>query len=260
MSRILFLIPHPDDEIVAAGITAVREREAGNEIFGLYLTSGVPSAEMMWRWDRKRRAARVAQRRTEAVEAAKIMGITPVGFSDWPSRMLKSHLREAHQWISRTLEERDIDIVWVSAWEGGHQDHDVANFLASVTHGGRPVVEFAEYNYGGGQTQWQRFAVTNGTEAIMRLTPQEAMIKRQLLTVYRSEGPNLAGVRVDVESRRRLPVYDYSRPPHEGRLGRDAFRWVGRFLLHPRVDLEPSGNIYRALSAYRFEDGVPSGI
>ena len=188
------------------------------EFFALYLTSGVPGAEKMWRWDRPRRDAKVARRRAEAVKTASILGMEPVGFSDWPSRTLKSHLGEALDWINGTIGAHAIDALWVSAWEGGHQDHDVANFLAAHAADGKPVTEFAEYNRGGGRQQWQCFAAPNGGETVLRLRPKEAMEKRRLLAIYRSEGANLALVRCDVESARPLPAHDYSRPPHEGKL------------------------------------------
>jgi N-acetylglucosamine malate deacetylase 1 len=256
VSRILLLVPHPDDEVVAAAATIGRARAAGDEFFGLYLTSGVPAPEALWRWDKPRRAARVARRRDEAMAAAAILGIVPVGFSDWPSRTLKSHLDEALRRIEEAIEREAIDTLWVSAWEGGHQDHDAANFLAAHVGAGRPVVEFAEYNAGGGRARRQRFAMPNGSETVVELTPAEAMLKRRLLALYRSERANLGGVRVDVESRRPLPRYDYGRPPHDGRLSRETFQWVGRLVRHPRVDHEPSRLVYQKLRAFR--DGLQS--
>ena len=41
--RILILAPHPDDEIVACGIAALRARAAGARVFVLYLTTGIPA-------------------------------------------------------------------------------------------------------------------------------------------------------------------------------------------------------------------------
>src|SRR5690349_16650698 len=46
--RILVLAPHPDDEIVACGIAALRARAAGARVFVLYLTTGVPAREALW--------------------------------------------------------------------------------------------------------------------------------------------------------------------------------------------------------------------
>jgi N-acetylglucosamine malate deacetylase 1 len=251
MARILLLIPHPDDEVVGAAATIVRCRGAGDQFFGIYLTDGIPGGEQLWSWDRPRRAARARRRREEARAAARMLGIKAVAFCDWPSRTLKAHLNEATERIAAVLAEHAIDAIWVSAWEGGHQDHDVANFLAARVRGGRPVTEFAEYNQGLGRLCWNRFAKPNGTEAELRLTAAETAAKRRLLALYRSERANLALARVQVESRRPLPVYDYGRPPHAGTLLRERFHWVGCLLRHPRVDFEPSEAIYPALGRQR---------
>ena len=48
--RALVLAPHPDDEIVACGITALRARQAGIRVLVLYLTTGVPAPEALWPW------------------------------------------------------------------------------------------------------------------------------------------------------------------------------------------------------------------
>jgi LmbE family N-acetylglucosaminyl deacetylase len=250
MTRILLLIPHPDDEVVGAATMIARHRAAGDQFFGLYLTSGVPAPDQLWRWDRKGRAARVRRRRDEARAAAAMLGIEPVGFSDWPSRTLKSHLAPAAAWIERLLAEHAIAALWVAAWEGGHQDHDAANFLAAQTAKGRPVREFAEYNSGGGMARWNRFAATNGSETVLQLTSEEIRSKRRLLAVYRSEKHNLAGAKLGTESHRPLPGHDYRRPPHDGKLWREAYHWVGRLVRHPRVDFEPSRDIYAVLQGF----------
>lgn len=250
MARILLLIPHPDDEVVGAAATITRCRGAGDRFFGVYLTDGIPAREHLWSWDRPRRAAWARRRGGEAQTAARMLGIKPVAFCDWPSRTLKTHLNEATTRVAAVLVEHAIDAIWVSAWEGGHQDHDVANFLAARVCGGRPVIEFAEYNRGGGALRWNRFAVPNGSESELRLTAQETKAKRRLLALYRSERANLALARVGVESWRPLPVYDYGRAPHAGTLLRERFQWVGRLVRHPRVDFEPSQTIYGALGRH----------
>ncbi len=250
MARILLLIPHPDDEVVGAAASIARRRKAGDQFFGLYLTDGIPAAAQLWRWERWRRGARAQRRRDEARAAAALLGIVPLDFLGWPSRTLKSHVDDAAALVAGILERRAIDAIWVPAWEGGHQDHDVANFLAARVAGGRPVIEFAEYNRGGGAVRWNRFAIANGSETELRLSPEEIAAKRRLLTLYRSERSNLAPVRVAVESQRPLPAHDYGRAPHDGPLLRERFHWVGRLFRHPRVDFEPSQAIYDTLRRY----------
>ncbi len=250
MFRILFLIPHPDDETVAAATFIRRLPPGAHRIFGLYLTSGVPLGEHLWWWQRSNLEARLALRREEARGAASALGIEPVGFSDWPSRGLKDHLDEAVAWIRSVLDGYAIDTIWVPAWKGGHQDHDVANFLAHQVADQRPVTEFAEYNLGGGVPRWHRFAEPNGEETIIALTPEEAAWKRGVLRLYRSERSGLRQVRYETESARPLPRYDYGRPPHAGLLSREKIYSFSRRFVRSRVDLEPAAEMHRKLSAY----------
>lgn len=247
--RPLVLIPHPDDEVVGCAIAIARARAAGAEISGLYLTTGVPARERVWPWRRSGYPALVERRREEAKRAAAALGLAPAGFLDWPSRTLKSHLDEAMAAISRVLAARAIDEIWTPAWEGGHQDHDVTNFLAARLAGKLPVREFAEYNLSGGRVQSQTFAQPNGTEATLTLTAEEARLKAELLAIYRSERMNLRYVRLRQESLRPLASYDYRSPPHPGRLFCERFQWVP--VRHPSVDFEPSAAMRAALADWR---------
>ena len=181
---------------------------------------------------------------------AAALGVEPVGFSDWPSRTLKAHLAEALAWIGQVAAKHAIDTFWVSAWEGGHQDHDTANFLAAKAAAGRPVFEFAEYGLSDGRRRWQSFARASGGETLVRLSPDEARAKRELLATYRSERSTLRAVRVARECFRPLPVHDYSRPPNSGALWRDHFHWVRFIVAHPSIDFEPSAEVYGTLAAF----------
>ena len=248
-ARPLILIPHPDDEVVGCAIAMSRARAAGAEISGLYLTTGIPARERVWPWRRSRYAGLVARRREEAQRAAAVLGISPAGFLDWPSRTLKSHLDEAMAAISRTVAERGIDELWTPAWEGGHQDHDVTNFLAAGFAGRMPIREFAEYNLAGGRVRSQSFAQPNGSEDILVLTAEETRFKADLISIYRSERLNLRYVRLERESLRPLAQYDYRAPAHSGRLFCERFQWVP--LRHPSVDFEPSSTVRARLAAWR---------
>ena len=232
--RVLILIPHPDDEVVGCAIAARRARAEGATLWGLYLTTGIPSRDQLWPWQRRGYERRVERRRREAIIAAKTIGISPVRFQDWPSRTLKAHLDEAAALIDAAVRGRSIDEIWTPAWEGAHQDHDAANCLASGLRA--RVVEYAEYNFAGGQVRSQVFAVANGSEQILDLTPAESQFKRELLALYRSERSNLGHIRVEHESLRPLARYDYGAAPHSGPLFWQRFQWVP--FRHPRVDFD----------------------
>jgi N-acetylglucosamine malate deacetylase 1 len=246
--RILILAPHPDDEIVACGIAALRARAAGARVFVLYLTTGVPVPEALWPWQRSGHAARLSRRRAEARVAATLFGLEPIGSLDYPSRQLRHHLDAAAAEIGRAIMEHGAEALWVPAFEGAHQDHDAANALAARFCDVLPVHEFAAYNFAGGAIRSNRFAEPRDGEVTIEATAAEAALKRQALACYESERGNLRHIRAEGESRRPLADYDYGTPPHSGRLFRERFHWVP--FRHPRIDFEPSATVYAEIGRW----------
>src|SRR5579862_308184 len=208
--RILVLAPHPDDEVVACGVAALRARAAGARVFVRYLTSGVPERGEGWLRPPAPYAVRVARRRREALSAAALLGLEPVGFAARPSRHLRSELDAAAAEVGAAIVAYAPEVLWVPAFEGGHQDHDAANALAAALAGAMPVWEFAAYNFVGGRVRANRFAQEHGGEASLVATPAEEAIKRRALACYRSERGNLRHVGAGREACRPLPTYDYT--------------------------------------------------
>ena len=263
--RILILAPHPDDEIVACGIAAMRAAAAGAQVSVLYLTTGVPGAAALWPWQRAGHAARVRRRGAEAREAAALIGIDRVVRSagvppadaagtaavprhEIPSRRLRDHLDDAANAIAAAIDACAAEALWVPAFEGGHQDHDAANAVAASLSCRLPVWEFAAYNFAGGKVGANRFPEPRGGEFTIAATPAEAERKRRALACYASERGNLRHVGAEREVGRPLPAHDYGRPPHGGRLSRERFHWVP--FRHPRIDFAPSAEIYRDIGRW----------
>lgn len=240
MRRILVLAPHPDDEVVGCAVALRRAIAEGAEARVLFLTTGVPAPDVLWPWQRRHHAEMVERRRREAVAAASRLGVAIAGFEDRPTRTLKDDLpaavarvREAASWASE---------VWVPAYEGAHQDHDVANWIAARLD--RPALEFAEYGFAGGVVRSNAFADGSGA---FPLSEEEAAWKRGLLALYASERGNLRHIKVEQEALRPLPRHDYARPPHAGTLFYARFQWVP--FRHPRVDFTRPEEVCRALAA-----------
>jgi LmbE family N-acetylglucosaminyl deacetylase len=240
--RILILAPHPDDEIVACGIAAARARAAGARVFVLYLTTGIPARQALWPWQRSGYAKRLRRRRDEARVATVLVGLEPIGFGDRPSRRLRHHLDEAAAEIERAVAACGAEVLWVPAFEGGHQDHDAANALAAGFCARLPVHEFAAYNFAGGQVRANRFASERGGEHVIEASTEEMALKRRALACYASERGNLRHIDVTHEAWRPLPAHDYGAPPHPGRLFRERFHWVP--FRHPRIDFDASSAVY----------------
>lgn len=254
--RILILIPHPDDEVVACGASIGRARADGAEIFGLFLTSGCIAQELLWPWQRKNHDLIVARRRVEAERAARLLGLKPVGFALRPTRSVIHELKDALDEIREAVVRYDIDQIWTPAYEGGHADHDAINFLASLLQKEVPVLEFAEYNNAGGRVNPNAFPKPSSKDQMIRLTPDERMRKIEALELYASERKNLGYVGLAHESFRPLPAHDYSRPPHAGRLWYARFQWVP--FRHPRIDFTKPSDVCDALLSFARASGLPA--
>ena len=246
--RILLLAPHPDDEAVGCAALISRAQAQGATILVLCLTTGVPAAEQLWRWQRGSYAARVARRRREAAQAAAMLATEAAGFLPWPARRLRWHLDETSAAIARLVAERGIDTLWAPAWEGAHQDHDAANVIAAGFRDRISVWEYAAYTFAGGTVRAQSFVVATGGEDVLRLDAAAAVRKRAVLALYASERGNLRHIGFAQESLRPLPERDYSRLPHPRPLFWERFQWVP--FRHPRVDADPPEVVYDSLAAW----------
>jgi LmbE family N-acetylglucosaminyl deacetylase len=244
----LILAPHPDDEIVACGIAAMRARRERAQLSVVFLTTGVPPREALWPWQRAGYETRVARRRAEAERATALLRLGLGGFSDIPSRRLVRQLDEAAAFVERAIDAAAATELWVTAFEGAHQDHDAANALAASFCDRLPVWEFAAYNFPGGRVRSNRFLDARGGVVELAATRDEARLKREALALYASERGNLRHIRVREEAYRPLPRHDYSAPPHAGTLFRERFHWVP--LRHPRIDFTPSAEIYSVLGEW----------
>ena len=245
MTNILILAPHPDDEVVGFSGLIGRRRAKGGMVAVLNLTDGIPPAEVMWPWERAKRAKRVSRRRAEAMEAARVLGIVSAGFLDIPSRRLKDNLSVAASAMEVAICNFEINELWVPAYEGGHQDHDSASFLASKFAERVRVLEAPLYSFGGGRVRCQEFLDGGEGAEMVELTAEESAFKRQLLALYQSEQGNLSYVGSGRETLRPQKSYDYSRPPHDGRTFYQRFQWVP--FRHPRVDFTTPDEVCRIL-------------
>jgi hypothetical protein len=180
--------------------------------------------------------------------AASMMTLQPADFLDIPSRGLIAHLDGAAAAVERALAETAAERLWVTGFEGAHQDHDAANAVAARFADRVAVWEFAAYNYTGGRVRSNRFPDTRGGVIELNLNDQEQQLKRHALGLYASERGNLAHIQVAMEAYRPLPRHDYAAPPHGGTLFRERFHWVP--FRHPRIDFTPSAEIYAALGRW----------
>ncbi len=214
----------------------------------------MPDRALFWPWQRAGHAAQVATRWREAAAARALLGLEEAGRQDLPTRSLRRRMAGTLDLIVRTLAATGATMLWTPAYEGGHQDHDVANALASRLRSRATVWEFSEYHNAGGRVHAQAFIAENGTETILTLEPAEIARKRAALALYASERANLGYVGSAREAFRPLAAYDYAQAPHPGVLFHARFRYVWG---HPRVDRTPPAAVRRAIAAFMASAPAP---
>jgi len=247
-SRILLLAPHPDDEVAGCCAAIRRARAHGSSVSVLFLTTGVPAPQRLWPWDRARHPARVDRRRQEACQVCAALGAEIADFSPVAARDLKNDLAAARNLIIEQSAACRADTLWVPAYEGGHPDHDLANFIASTLRQDLPVWEYSEYNFYGSRVRSNEFFSPTGKEIELKLSDEERRFKKMLLEMYASERGNLNYLRMEREVFRPLASYDYSRPPHPGTLFYRRFAWAA---FHPRVSHVRPAEVSRAIAEFR---------
>ncbi|MFH0823171.1 MAG: PIG-L family deacetylase [Pseudomonadota bacterium] len=146
-TRYMFLFAHPDDDVFICGtMRALIEAEA--DLTGVWLTSGgfLGGSEA---------------RETELAAAMEVLGLGREGIRllRLPDLGLVSGLEGYADTLAQVMSETRPDVIFVTAFEGGHPDHDAANFMAfeaSARIGIKPrIFEFPLYNGSGPRRHWR---------------------------------------------------------------------------------------------------------
>ena len=232
--RTLVLVAHPDDESVSCG--ALLQRIA--EPIVAIATDGAPRDEFFWGKAGSRRGyARLREQEIyDALALAGVSEIVLLAHNAGPRELFVD--QELHRAIPEAIDELAAmirryrpDGLVTTAYEGGHPDHDVCSFLAAVLgkQYSLPVWEFPLYHRRPPAAMvFQRFLFVSGREedeTVLEIRPEEMRIKRQMLAAYGSQHPFLGEFDSALERFRPQHAYDYSHPPHPGRLNYEAWQW-----------------------------------
>jgi N-acetylglucosamine malate deacetylase 2 len=254
LGRTMVLVAHPDDEAVGCG--GLLQRVA--EPVVVFCTDGAPRDEFFWRkYGARLRYAR--HREDEARRAMAIAGVNEMIFlaANPPSRVgasgqasgelganrlddelfvdqeLCRAIPEAVSVLSTLIQRYRPEALLTMAYEGGHPDHDTCSFITPVLarDHGLPAWEFPLYHRDEREKGvFQQFIPRQGRSVDdsgieLKLTASEVECKREMLAAYESQGAFLAEFSAPTERFRRQATYDYSRPPHAGRLNYEVWGW-----------------------------------
>jgi LmbE family N-acetylglucosaminyl deacetylase len=229
MARVVVIAAHPDDETIGMGATLPRCREA----LLVHVTDGAPrDGRDMRAYGFSTLAAYAAARQRELTAALAAGGALQL-------RRTRLGLPDGEAWRDlAALARRVRDLVrverpaaiFVHPYEGGHPDHDAAAFAAHAAcrmrgDGAPALIEMTSYHRSGAGRATGSFLPGGGAAISLVLSGSEQRRKRAMLDCFATQRAVLAGFATAVERYRAAPRYDFTRPPHPGRLYYEGEAW-----------------------------------
>lgn len=231
LPRALLLFAHPDDEVIAVGARLERFRESRL----ICVTDGAPRDGVDARAKGFGSLAEYAQARCRELQSAlRLSGLVPaqvmhqlncqIADQQAPRRLVELTLA-----LAAELREFQPELVLTHPYEGGHPDHDSCAFAVhTAVHLNAahcPIVEAAFYHAGPNGIETGRFLPGGSAAWIHRLSADEKKNKRERLDCFLSQKETLRSFGIEDERFRLAPEYDFTRPPHPGRLFYESFSW-----------------------------------
>ena len=232
--RFVFVFAHPDDDVFISGIMKMLLIK-GIEILGIWLTSGG------YLGGQKRREGEL----TQAMNALELP-LNCRRMLRLPDLGLIHSTDKAVSMLAEIFTDFKPQNVFVTAFEGGHPDHDAANFIVYEARFRSKtkcqLFEFPLYNGSGPFWTWRwrinSFPPGGEPTVFQKLTPFEIDRKRKMMKLYSSQWmymipARLARSRKDLgkngEPFRKCPDdRDHTVRPHLGKLNYE--RWFNSFM------------------------------
>jgi N-acetylglucosamine malate deacetylase 2 len=230
---VLVVAAHPDDEMVGAGARLGRWKNVGF----LHVTDGAPQDMKDARESGFARCEDYARaRREEFHNALGLLNLSPsVEIAlDFPDQETTTHLPEVAAQLQVTLADLKPDVVVTHPYEGGHPDHDSTAWAVAAAcdrlklegQSGPLVVEMTSYHNGiYGMVAGEFLPAGNTLVVAHELTPAECSFKRRLFACFKTQQRTLRWFPIENESFRIAPRYNFSKPPHDGKLFYEQFKW-----------------------------------
>lgn len=222
-ARALIVAAHPDDEIIGLG-AALRSM---GELMIVHVTDGAPvdlldaSAKGF-----DSRPAYARTRRNELISALEFAELKPelhcLGIVDQHASFELPRITEE---LNRIIDSYAPEVVWTHPYEGGHPDHDACAFCVREAAGAANIAEFTSYHAGPNGIVTGEFLPSTHAVITHQLSAEEHDLKSRMFRCFETQREMLSQFGLDVERYRWAPQYDFTAPPHEGRLYYENYPW-----------------------------------
>jgi N-acetylglucosamine malate deacetylase 2 len=226
--RLLVLAAHPDDETI--GASALLAKFPCSAV--AYLTDGAPRDPRFWTggpYTSREDYARM--RRKEAAQALEYVGMSDeqVSWLGGVDQEVASEMPSLAAKLADVLRARMPHVLITHPYEGGHPDHDSASLIARLAASqpaeSQPeILDMTSYHARDGQCATGEF-LNPTSEIIVEFSNADQSRKRKMLEAYASQRLVLESFGTDRERFRTAPEYDFSQPPHEGKLWYECMGW-----------------------------------
>ncbi|MGH9514134.1 MAG: PIG-L deacetylase family protein [Terriglobales bacterium] len=227
--RILVLAAHPDDETIGASVLLSRFPQ----VFVAFLTDGAPRDTQFWSKGLcGSREAYAETRRQEACQALAYVGVCrqSVFWLGGVDQEAAFEIGSLAGELAKLIAEMRPEIVITHAYEGGHPDHDSAAVIARIaisSFGILPLLmEMTSYHARDGRCETGEFLNSDPSfEVCFELSNEDRERKRRMMDAHASQRLVLESFPIDHERFRFAPEYNFSEPPHSGKLWYECMGW-----------------------------------
>jgi N-acetylglucosamine malate deacetylase 2 len=214
--RVLIFVAHPDDETIAC--SGLLQRAADSLV--VFAVDGAPPHYGF----EKKFGSLQTYSDARFVEASRALSFVPRCSIRRLSRrdgtwFLDQHLflelPEAFASLVQIAHEFSPDLLVSHAFEGGHLDHDACHILAKPTARALKLqsLEFPLYwRSPDGRDVFQQFRCSQEGEFALQLSQEEILVKRRMLSEYRSQQKLTSIFQLDPERYRGVMSADHTEP------------------------------------------------
>jgi LmbE family N-acetylglucosaminyl deacetylase len=230
------IVAHPADEIVGAGCLISKLVD----VTVLHITDGAP-CDMH---DAKaagfeERSGYAEARRQECLAALALANVPEDRVVEFAitDHCVANCLADLTKKITTFLQQSAADIVVTHPYEGGHPDHDATAFATHAAlrlmkeSGFRPPVLFEMALHPSEDFKAKLLEFLPGSEretTTLLLDTRAQERKQRMLACFETQRESLEASPVGPEKFRQPPAYDFSVPPHDGKLHYENFDWAPR--------------------------------